>query len=163
MASISARQFNAAQFKSSAASWERMSGVTVKAARGAMVQWAREVSKKIKETISMQTGPFGPSSPEGSPPFKRTGKLYKSIGYKTTGTHTVNKITVLVGSGVSSIAGSGVQTSSGGADPGYAAHVEFGTTRMAPRPYLRPVLEADSFHHTDSVVYKAILAAQNAF
>ena len=53
-----------------------------------------------------------------------------------------------------------MQTSSGGADPGYAAHVEFGTTRMAPRPYLRPVLET---YDSEDVVYAAILAAQNAF
>lgn len=61
------------------------------------------------------------ASRPGEPPRKRTGTLQKSIAHQIE--VAPNQIIAKVGSKVP-----------------YARHLELGTSRMAPRPYLRPSL-----------------------
>ena len=63
-------------------------------------------------------------SKPGEPPHVDTGRLKNSIAWKRQ-TLLLRRI----GSGIG-----------GKKDPGYAFYLEFGTRRMAARPYLRPAL-----------------------
>lgn len=69
-------------------------------------------------------GPFYRASAPGAPPARRTGALANSIGFKYNG---------LVGRFMAG-GPSGVVYSSSK----YAPHLEYGTVRMAPRPFMRP-------------------------
>lgn len=72
------------------------------------------VSNKAKESVSTA---YPPASSPGEPPAKRTGHLRRSIAFEVDG---------LVGR-----VGTGLV---------YARHLELGTSRIAPRPWLRPAL-----------------------
>ena len=85
-------------------------------------EWALAGERFAKEEITKVVY----DTPE-SPTYRRTGNLRNSL------THTTDASTAYIGTDVE-----------------YAVHVEFGTTRMKPRPYLKPAVEA----HVDE--YKEI-------
>ena len=86
-----------------------------------LTQAAIFLQGKVKESMSQggptATNPDAASSSPGEPPHVRTGRLRNSIAYE------VDKLTARVGTNVK-----------------YAPYLEFGTSRIAARPYLRPGL-----------------------
>ena len=76
-------------------------------------QVANEMVAAIRSTIQI---PYPPASVPGEPPHRRSGRLTKSVRIKATK------------------AGLNVRTVS------YGFYLEGGTSNMAPRPFIRPVL-----------------------
>ena len=74
----------------------------------------KELVKYTQRSISI---PFPPASSPGNPPHLRTGKLKGSVRYE----YSVKQLELI-------------------ADIEYAKFLEFGTWKMAPRPFLRPAL-----------------------
>lgn len=64
------------------------------------------------------------ASAPGEPPAVRTGRLRNSIKYRVLGR----------GVNLSGVVGTQVE---------YAPHLEFGTSKMEPRPFLRPTYERE--------------------
>lgn len=69
------------------------------------------------------------ASAPGEAPASRTGTLRNAIVMKVT--KTVNTVAAHVG------------PKKLGPDPGYAFYLEFGTRKMSPRPFLRPVFKEE--------------------
>ena len=65
---------------------------------------------------------------EGNPPAPDTGNLRESIRYETVNEN--NKVYGIVGSTQK--------------NPNYAVYTEYGTTKMAPRPWLKPAMRSNS-------------------
>lgn len=88
------------------------------------------ISEEVKRTLSkpgtgrvyVRDGKMHRASTPGQPPAKDTGTLEDSIEYKVT--KEGYDVVGLVGSTAD-----------------YAIYLEFGTSKMAARPFLRPVLE----------------------
>ena len=99
-------------------------------ARG-LLEFSARVVETIQESISTAYPP--PSAP-GEPPHLRTGALRRSAQ-------------------IESVDEEGVTISVGGENTGapYAAALEFGTARMAPRPFVQPVLNVAVFEAADIV------------
>lgn len=99
------------------------------------------VSEKVKRTLSkpgtgavyVRDGKMHRASAPGQPPAKDTGTLQSSIEYKVTKD----------GETISGLIGSSAD---------YAIYLEFGTSRMAARPFLRPVLENNKEEIVDKFV-----------
>lgn len=81
-------------------------------------------------------------SQEGNPPAVDTGTLRRSITYTIDESKMVGK----VGSTIN--------------DPPYGAYLEFGTSRMKPRPWLKPAIEK-SKETIEKILGKAIKVAIN--
>lgn len=91
---------------------------------GELVNLANRVGEfysiKLKDTINQGKSP--PSSPPGGPPYVRTGTLLRS--FRTRPAKRIGKRVVLT-------LGTNVL---------YARPLEYGTTRMAARPYFGPTV-----------------------
>lgn len=81
-------------------------------------------------------------SQEGNPPAVDTGTLRRSITY----TVDENKLVGRVGSTLN--------------DPPYGAYLEFGTSRMKPRPWLKPALDK-SEETIEKILGQAIKVTMN--
>ncbi len=77
-----------------------------------------EGEQAVAELREQLSEPYPPASDPGDPPHRRSGQLASSIVYSLTGT------TLRIGS----------------TDP-KAQYLEYGTERMAARPFLRPANE----------------------
>jgi HK97 gp10 family phage protein len=77
---------------------------------------AQDMYTDVKESLSAA----GTSNP-GQPPAKDTGALLASIYQKVD--HDIKRDVIVIG-----------------AEAPYAASLEFGTSKMSPRPFLRPML-----------------------
>jgi len=95
------------------------------AAEGAMKVFSIKVKEEVKKSLNVRDkiGKSYISSAPGDPPRKRTGHLFKSVYNR------INKINKFV---VQGIVGDNAE---------YAVHLEYGTSKMAPRPYMRPAVE----------------------
>ena len=83
------------------------------------------VAARIVETVIESIGtPFPPPSEPGEPPHVRTGALRRSVRIER---EEPGAVYIAVGG-----TGTGVP---------YAAALEFGTSRMEPRPFVSPVIE----------------------
>jgi predicted secreted Zn-dependent protease len=82
----------------------------------------RDTAERITDRVvaSMEASTPGPSSP-GEAPAIDTGNLAGSYQWQMDGDHAADVCT----------------------DVDYAPHLEYGTTRMAPRPHLTPAVEAE--------------------
>ena len=87
---------------------------------GAIDRFAKKLSLDLKREVQ-QSWTGGSSSPPNRPPARQSGDLNRSIYARTEKQGTRTKIVV-------------------GSDEDYAAALEFGTSKMQPRPFLRPVL-----------------------
>lgn len=96
------------------------------------------VSRRLKYIISSGTrtgrryylkGIAYRASAPGEPPANRTGRLLRSVGYRASGSHTLQV----------------------GEDAFYARWLEEGTRKMAPRPHVRVAVE-----QTQTEVYELI-------
>lgn len=81
-------------------------------------------------------------SQEGNPPAVDTGTLRRSITYTVNEKEMVGKV------------GSTIK------DPPYGAYLEFGTSRMKPRPWLKPAIEK-SWETIKKVLGQAVKVSLN--
>ena len=104
---------------------ERLAAVPEKVRRSAIKRGLLHVAARITETIqeSIST-PYPPPSAPLEPPHLRTGALRRSVRIES-----VEPEAVLVAVGGE---GTGVP---------YAAALEYGTSKMLPRPFVQPVIE----------------------
>lgn len=87
----------------------------------AMLQGGLWMRDRVKESINVGNRDGSQPSKPGEPPRKQTARLFKSIA-----------AVVERGPGmVSALVGTNVK---------YGRYLEYGTSKMAPRPYLRPAL-----------------------
>lgn len=85
-----------------------------------LVKAASEAVFQMQESISES---YPPPSVPGEPPHVRTGTLRRSARIERV---EPNRVEIAVG---------GI-----GAGAPYASHLEFGTTKMEPRPFIEPVI-----------------------
>lgn len=102
----------------SSTGWDQIARNLEKYANLGWRRFARSAAKSIVQDIksTMMIRYEGIASPPGGPPYWRTADLRKSV--QSTISWSTKTIYVY-------------------ADMRYAAYVEFGTSRMKPRPYLR--------------------------
>ena len=106
----------------------------VEAANAGAIQAAEEVGRVWVVVIQGMISRPQRSLP-GEPPGTDTGGLILSYRYEV-GTDTAGRVTVLVGSDEST-----VQPVPDGERVIYAGWLEFGTSKMEPRPHMRPAAE----------------------
>lgn len=80
---------------------------------------ADRIKRAIRRTINI---PFPPASQPGEPPHRRTGNLRRNVEWWQ------NRKTLTVQVGVT-------------VDAPYGLFLEFGTRKMAARPFIRPIME----------------------
>ncbi|MFQ5774191.1 MAG: HK97-gp10 family putative phage morphogenesis protein [Kiloniellaceae bacterium] len=97
----------------------RVSAAVERAVAGAVQAGAADVREAARELLD-QPRAGGPSAP-GEPPRKQSGRLRDNIFVRSTDD------------------GLGAEV---GTDLDYGAHLEFGTQKMAARPWLLPAFEA---------------------
>ena len=90
------------------------------AAELSMKTFVVKVKSDVQKSLNVN---FPPVSEPGTPPHKRTGHLYQSVYNK------INKLSSMVIQGVV------------GDNAEYAPMLEYGTSKMSPRPYIRPAVE----------------------
>jgi HK97 gp10 family phage protein len=94
------------------------------AAENAMKIFTIKVKSDVQKSLNTN---FPPASDPGQPPHKRTGTLYRSVYNQIEKT----------GKLITGIVGDNAQKNSAT----YPEMLEFGTSKMSPRPYLRPAVE----------------------
>ena len=97
------------------------------AAEAAMKTFVLKVSTDVKKSLNIKESDeigYIPSLPF-TPPNKRTGHLYQSVYNK------INKLGAMI---IQGLVGDNAE---------YGVHLEYGTSKMPPRPYLRPVVESN--------------------
>jgi len=104
---------------------DRLASVPEKIQKAAIKRGLLHIAARVTETIqeSIST-PYPPPSEPLSPPHLRTGALRRSVRIESM---EENAVLVAVGG-----EGSGVP---------YAAALEYGTSKMLPRPFVAPVIE----------------------
>lgn len=123
---------------------ERISKAPDKAADAtelAMKAFVVKVKREVKDSLNERektTGSRGgkiyiPSEP-GTPPHKRTGHLFKSVYNR------VNRLSKMV---IQGIVGDNALSDD---EYAYPIALEFGTSKMPMRPYLRPVVDKNAIH-----------------
>lgn len=91
------------------------------------------ITNQVKVNI---TRAFPPASAPGRPPHLRTGGLRQSYKFDVNPARGRRVASVSIGSDAST-----VQPVPPGKPVVYASYVEFGTSRMAARPHLRPAVD----------------------
>lgn len=141
---LGAGSFNQAQILKAQVRLGLLPAVTTLGAKAALERIGRELVASIRVTLSRPGGGEGGSSAPGGPPHSRTGTLSRSYYYKAS------RLSLEVG-----------------ATAEYAGFLEFGTSKMAARPALRPAIENYATADPHSSRYAAnmvtsIVAAQRA-
>jgi len=108
---------------------ERLGAAPENLQKGAIKRGLLHVAARITETIqeSIST-PYPPPSDPLAPPHLRTGALRRSVRIESM---EPDAVLIAVGG-----EGTGVP---------YAAALEYGTSKMLPRPFVQPVLEIAQF------------------
>jgi len=127
---------------------DRIKKAPDKASQGAelaMKAFVVQVKSDVQKSLNireMSGKSYIPSEP-GQPPHKRTGNLYKSV---------YNSITKLSQFKIQGTVGDNAQSDKSYA---YPSALEFGTSKMQPRPYLRPAIEKNKNMFVD--LFKKIM------
>jgi HK97 gp10 family phage protein len=82
----------------------------------------RAADYMVGVTKIMISTPYPPSSTPGDPPHMRTGDLMRSIQQNKRGRTYV------------------ISAGTDGGTASYASYLEYGTSKMAPRPFMRPMI-----------------------
>ena len=97
-------------------------GKTTRAVMSAMDSGMSQASRHMVGVAqALVSTPFPPASSPGDPPHRRTGKLRSSIKYKKKRVGLYN-------------------ITAGDAKAFYAEDLEYGKIRVAPRPFMRPMM-----------------------
>lgn len=111
---MQAKRKRRVQFKVHA---RKITGKARTANRKAMAALAKEMTKELRDVLSVQTGKYGPPAPPGEPPRRRSGYLQKTTKVEHDAAGRVI-----------------VRT------PNYGIWLDGGTGRMAARPFLRKTI-----------------------
>jgi HK97 gp10 family phage protein len=116
---------------------KRYPAQTKQAAEAAMKMFVMKCKSDIQREINVRA-PF--PSVDGEPPHKVTGHLLKNV-YGAIEDTSSTEVTALIGDTAE-----------------YAGYLELGTSKMGPRPFVRPVVDANR-----SFFYELMKAALKSF